>query len=58
MPSGLAEKWIKASAAGENGVAQMLGGRWSPASIWAAVERLRRADPRVAALLEEHGSKL
>jgi hypothetical protein len=58
MPSGLAEKWIKASAAGEHGVAQMLGGRWSPASVWAAVERLRRADSRVAALLEEHGSKL
>jgi hypothetical protein len=52
MPRALAERWVEASAAGEGGVATHLGGRWTPASVWRAVERMRRSEPRVQAMLD------
>ena len=52
MPTALADAWIEASAAGETGLATTLGGRWTPASVWRAMERMRRSDPRVQALID------
>ena len=55
IPQGLAEAWLAASVGGNGGAALTLGGRWSAASIWAAMEEARQRDPAVAALLEDTG---
>ena len=59
MPTALAELWVEASAIDSKegrAVAAMLGGRWTAASVWCELEKLRKKSPQFRALLE-HESK-
>ena len=52
MPPALARLWAEAAAAGADDEAAALGGRWSPTSVWHALEELRMTSPMFAALLQ------
>ena len=52
MPAGLARLWLAASANGNDEEAILLGGRYSAASIWAAMDGARRTDPAIQAMLD------
>ena len=52
MPDGLARLWLAATSNGEDELATLLGGRYSAASIWAAMDAARRKDPAIKALLD------
>ena len=56
MPPALARSWAEAAAAGADDEAAALGGRWSPASVWHALEELRVASPAFAASLQAEAS--
>lgn len=53
MPAGLAQLWLRAAAEGDAEETVLLGGQYSPASIWAAIEDVRQANPEVQRMLDK-----
>lgn len=53
MPAGLAQLWLRAAVEGDAEETMLLGGQYSPASIWAAIEEVRQTDPELQRLLDK-----
>ena len=53
MPPGLAHLWLRAAVEDNAEETMLLGGQYSPASMWAAIEEARRTDPELQKQLDE-----